>query len=113
MTLRAFPVIYAHDVQPMVDFYEELGFSISFRLPEEGEARLHVTMGRDEAELAIVDAEWPARQTSLEMGTRARASRCSSTWTTWTDRRGAASYGTPWTPRSRPALARGHGDRAS
>lgn len=67
MTLRAFPVIYAHDVQPMVDFYEELGFSISFRLPEEGEAG-YVTMGRDEAELAIVDAEWPARQTSLEMG---------------------------------------------
>ena len=30
--LRAFPVIYAHEVQPMVDFYEELGFSISFRL---------------------------------------------------------------------------------
>lgn len=65
--LRAFPVIYAHEVQPMVDFYEELGFSISFRLPEEGEAG-YVTMGRDEAELAIVDAEWPARQTSLEMG---------------------------------------------
>ena len=67
MSLRAFPVIYAHEVQPMVDFYEELGFSISFRLPDEGEAG-YVTMGRDEAELAIVDAEWPARQTSLEMG---------------------------------------------
>ena len=65
--LRAFPVIYANEVQPMVDFYEELGFSISLRMPEEGEAG-YVTMGRDEAELAIVDAEWPARQTSLEMG---------------------------------------------
>ena len=29
-------------------------------------------MVRDEAELAIVDAEWPARQTSLEMGTDPR-----------------------------------------
>jgi lactoylglutathione lyase len=71
MSLRAFPVLYAHEVQPMVDFYEALGFSISFRMPEEGEAG-YVTMGRDEAELAIVDAEWPARQTSLEMGTEPR-----------------------------------------
>lgn len=71
MSLRAFPVVYAHDVQPMVDFYEELGFSISFRMPEEGEAG-YVTMCRDEAELAIVDAEWPARQTSLPMGTEPR-----------------------------------------
>jgi lactoylglutathione lyase len=71
MTLRAFPVVYAHEVQPMVEFYEELGFSISFRIPEHGEAG-YVTMVRDEAELAIVDAEWPARQTSLEMGTEPR-----------------------------------------
>ena len=71
MTLRAFPVVYAHEVQPMVEFYEELGFSISFRIPEQGEAG-YVTMVRDEAELAIVDAEWPARQTSMEMGTEPR-----------------------------------------
>ena len=71
MSRRAFPVLYAHEVQPMVDFYEELGFSISFRMPEEGEAG-YVTMGRDEAELGIVDAEWPAQQTSLEMGTEPR-----------------------------------------
>lgn len=71
MSQRAFPVIYAHDVQPMVDFYEELGFSISFRMPEEGEAG-YVTMGRDESELAIVDAEWPTHQTGLPMGTDPR-----------------------------------------
>ena len=71
MSRRAFPVVYAHEVQPMVEFYEELGFSISFRIPEQGEAG-YVTMVRDEAELAIVDAEWPARQTSLEMGTDPR-----------------------------------------
>jgi lactoylglutathione lyase len=71
MTLRAFPVIYAHEVQPMVEFYEELDFSISLRIPEQGEAG-YVTMVRDEAELAIVDAEWPARQTSLDMGTEPR-----------------------------------------
>ena len=71
MSMRAFPVIYAHEVQPMVEFYEELGFSISFRIPEQGEAG-YVTMVRDEAELAIVDAEWPAQQTSLEMGTDPR-----------------------------------------
>ena len=69
--LRAFPVIYAHEVQPMVEFYEELDFSITQRIPEQGEAG-YVTMVRDEAELAIVDAEWPARQTSLEMGTDPR-----------------------------------------
>lgn len=71
MSGRAFPVIYATDVQPMVDFYEELGFSISARIPEEGEAG-YVTMGRDESELAIVDAEWPTQQTSLPMGTDPR-----------------------------------------
>ena len=71
MSLRAFPVIWAHDVQPMVDFYEELGFSITFRMPEQGEAG-YVTMGRDESELAIVDAEWPAQQTSLPLGTDPR-----------------------------------------
>ena len=71
MSLRAFPVVYAHEVQPMVEFYEELGFSISLRVPEQGEAG-YVTMVRDEAEMAIVDAEWPARQTSLEMGTEPR-----------------------------------------
>ena len=48
--LRAFPVIYAHEVQPMVEFYEELGFSISLRIPEHGEAG-YVTMVRDEAEM--------------------------------------------------------------
>ncbi|HEX5908909.1 MAG TPA: VOC family protein [Thermoleophilaceae bacterium] len=69
--LRAFPVVYAHEVQPMVEFYEELGFSISLRIPEQGEAG-YVTLVRDEAEMAIVDAEWPARQTSLEMGTDPR-----------------------------------------
>ena len=69
--LRAFPVVYAHEVQPMVEFYEELGFSISLRIPEQGEAG-YVTMVRDEAEMAIVDAEWPERQTSLEMGTDPR-----------------------------------------
>jgi lactoylglutathione lyase len=71
MSRRAFPVVYAHEVQPMVEFYEELGFSISFRLPEQGEAG-YVTMVRDEAELAIVDAEWPEQQTSLAMGTEPR-----------------------------------------
>lgn len=71
VSLRAFPVIWAHDVQPMVDFYEELGFSITFRMPEQGEAG-YVTMGRDESELAIVDAEWPAQQTSLPLGTDPR-----------------------------------------
>ena len=55
----------------MVEFYEELDFSITQRIPEQGEAG-YVTMVRDEAELAIVDAEWPARQTSLEMGTDPR-----------------------------------------
>ena len=71
MSLRAFPVLYAHDVQPMVDFYEELGFAITFRMPEHGEAG-YVTMVRDEAELAIVDAEWPTQQMQVSMGTEPR-----------------------------------------
>jgi len=71
MSRRAFPVIYATDVQRLVQFYEELGFEVTFRLPEEGEAG-YVTMGRDESELAVVDAEWPTEQLGVAVGAEPR-----------------------------------------
>ena len=71
MSQRAFPVIYANEVQPLVHFYEELGFGVTFRLPEEGEAG-YVTMGRDESELAIVDAGWPQEQLGVTVGSEPR-----------------------------------------
>jgi len=71
MTRRAFPVIYATDVQRLVQFYEELGFGVTFRLPEEGEAG-YVTMCRDESELAVVDADWPQEQIGAALGTEPR-----------------------------------------
>jgi lactoylglutathione lyase len=50
---RAFPVIYAEDVERSVRFYEELGFAEHFRLPPDGEAA-YVGLRRGDWELAVV-----------------------------------------------------------
>jgi lactoylglutathione lyase len=55
MTERAFPVIYAEDVERSVRFYESLGFEEHFRLPPDGEpgyvglelGASHLGIGRD------------------------------------------------------------------
>lgn len=71
MARRSFPVIYATDVQRLVQFYEELGFGVTFRLPEQGEAG-YVAMCRDESELAVVDAAWPEEQLGVTVGNEPR-----------------------------------------
>ena len=92
----------------MVEFYEELGFSISLRVPEQGEAG-YVTMVRDEAELAIVAAEWPARQTSLEMGTEPRFEMFVYVDDLEETVEALRSRGAPGAPGAhRPALGRAH-----
>jgi lactoylglutathione lyase len=62
MASRAFPVVYAADVEASAAFYERLGFVEFFRLPpaQEGPPG-YVGMRRDTAELALVTTAAPAQ----------------------------------------------------
>jgi lactoylglutathione lyase len=67
MAKRAFPVVYASSVERTAQFWERLGFGRFFQLPEQGTPG-YVGLRRDEAELAIVAAEWPNEQYGLDLG---------------------------------------------
>lgn len=68
---RAFPIIYAHDVDQTVGFYRQLGFEEHFRLPPEGQAG-YVGLQRDGAGLAVVTVDSPRELLGLEVGERPR-----------------------------------------
>ena len=55
---RAFPVLYAGDVEQTATFYERLGFERHFQLPPEGPAG-YVGLDRGGSELAVVERQWP------------------------------------------------------
>src|ERR1051326_8092729 len=67
MASRAFPVIYSRSVLESVRFYSALDFVETFRLPPDGEPG-YVSLRRGEAELGIVDAQWPRDQLGTHMG---------------------------------------------
>lgn len=67
MASRAFAVIYSRSVTDSLRFYSALGFKESFRLPPEGEPG-YVSLRRGEAEMGIVDAQWPGDQLDISMG---------------------------------------------
>lgn len=71
MTDRAFPVIFATAVTTTAAFFEQLGFTRHFQLPPEGEPA-YVGLRRGGAELAVVDAAWPADQYARPLGTGPR-----------------------------------------
>jgi lactoylglutathione lyase len=71
MADRAFPVVFATRVVATVAFYEHLGFRAFFQLPPDGEPG-YVGLRRGAAELAVVDAAWPADQYAQPFGTGAR-----------------------------------------
>jgi len=71
MATRAFAVIYSRNVTESVRFYTALGFEETFRLPPQGEPG-YVSLRRGEAELGIVDAEWPADQLGTSVGKEPR-----------------------------------------
>jgi lactoylglutathione lyase len=71
MSDRAFPVIYAEDVERVVGFYEQFGFEEQFRLPPEGEAG-YVGLRRGESELAIVTVQSPQDLIGLQVGSEPR-----------------------------------------
>jgi lactoylglutathione lyase len=61
MAVRAFPVVYASNVERTAQFWELLGFGRFFSLPDQGTPG-YVGLRRDEAELAVVATEWPEEQ---------------------------------------------------
>jgi lactoylglutathione lyase len=64
---RAFPVIYAANVERSVRFYEGLGFEEHFRLPPDGEPG-YVGLRRGDSELGVVTAESPRELIGVEVG---------------------------------------------
>lgn len=71
MARRAFPVVYAGDVEGFVSFYKLFGFQEHVRLPPAGDAG-YVGMRRDSAELAIVTLESPRQLLGVEVGSLPR-----------------------------------------
>lgn len=69
MVTRAFPVIYATDVERAAQFWELLGFRRHFQLPAEGDPG-YVGLRSDEsaAEIAVTHAEWAVDRYGLSMG---------------------------------------------
>jgi lactoylglutathione lyase len=64
---RAFPVVYAADVVASSGFWERLGFSRFYQLPDEGVPG-YVGLRRGDSELAVVSEEWARDQYGLHRG---------------------------------------------
>lgn len=71
MSERAFPVVFAQNVQRSAAFYEALGFKRHFQLPDEGEPG-YVGLRRGGYELAVVSNDWPQDQYGLAVGAGVR-----------------------------------------
>src|SRR3954463_12351987 len=68
MGLRAFPVLYAADVEAVSAFYHRLGFAEQVRLPDENGAPGFVGLRRDAAELAVTTEASPRMLAGIEPG---------------------------------------------
>jgi lactoylglutathione lyase len=68
MPLRAFPVLYAEDVDRVAAFYVGLGFLERTRLPSPDGGAGFVGLSRDEAELAITTLASPRVLAGVEPG---------------------------------------------
>jgi lactoylglutathione lyase len=66
--LRAFPVLYAKDVERVADFYARLGFEEHFRMPGEDGAAGFIGLRREVAELAVVTEDSPRALAGVEPG---------------------------------------------
>jgi lactoylglutathione lyase len=69
MVSRAFPVVYASDVERAAQFWERLGFRRHFQLPAEGEPG-YVGLHSDApgAELAVTNVQWAKDRYGLSKG---------------------------------------------
>jgi lactoylglutathione lyase len=68
MALRAFPVLYASDVERVAGFYAALGFEEHFRLPGPDGRPGFVGMRRDAAELGVTTEDSPRMLAGVEPG---------------------------------------------
>ncbi len=68
VALRAFPVLYAKDVEGVAGFYERLGFEAYVRLPDEKGTTGFVGLRRDGAELAVTTEASPRALAGIEPG---------------------------------------------
>jgi lactoylglutathione lyase len=68
MALRAFPVLYAKDVERVAAFYARLGFEEHFRLPDATGAAGFIALHRGHAELAVTTEASPRMLAGVEPG---------------------------------------------
>jgi len=68
MALRAFPVLYAKDVERVAAFYARLGFEETARLPGADGSAGFVALRRGDAELAVTTEESPRLLAGVEPG---------------------------------------------
>ncbi len=68
MALRAFPVLYAKDVEAVAAFYVRLGFEEHFRLPGQDGSAGFIGLRRDGAELAVTTEDSPRMLAGVEPG---------------------------------------------
>jgi lactoylglutathione lyase len=66
--LRAFPVLYAKDVEKVAGFYATLGFEEHVRLPGPDGGAGFIGLRRDAAELAVVTEDSPRMLAGVEPG---------------------------------------------
>jgi lactoylglutathione lyase len=69
MSLRAFPIVYASDVERAARFWELLGFRRHVQLPADGEpGYVGLRRGDPGAELAVSNGQWATERYGLSMG---------------------------------------------
>lgn len=68
VVLRAFPVLYAKDVERVARFYAKLGFEERFRMAREDGDAGYIGMRRDGAELAVTTEDSPRVLAGIEPG---------------------------------------------
>jgi lactoylglutathione lyase len=68
VALRAFPVIYARDVEAVAAFYEKLGFQEGFRMAAEDGSAGFIRLERDGVELGVTTEESPRMLAGVQPG---------------------------------------------
>jgi lactoylglutathione lyase len=68
VALRAFPVLYARDVEGVAGFYERLGFIEQARLRGPDGGAGFISLRRDAAELAVTTEDSPRMLAGVEPG---------------------------------------------
>jgi lactoylglutathione lyase len=68
MALRAFPVLYAKDVEAVAGLYLRLGFKEQSRLPAPDGSAGFIGLRRDNAELAVTTEDSPRQLAGVEPG---------------------------------------------